>query len=182
MATRILRQKAFYGQNSNLRRPIPSRLRRVKSGASRRLSNSGTAEASLARSRAFADRPQRVYDIQGEIGPWPKYCVSKERADAPTISGVMVERANVGSSVPLDVANPNGSGRKCVCCGGPTPTPSLCACWDHWMVLPEDLRSELLRSYSRDELTNYHRALLEAVEVWRHAGVWRMSSKAGINT
>ena len=38
-----------------------------------------------------------------------------------------------------------GSNRKCVCCGAPTPTHSMCACWDHWIVLPEDLRSELLR-------------------------------------
>ena len=50
------------------------------------------------------------------------------------------------------------------------------------MVLPEDLRSELLRSYSRDELAKYHRALLNAVEIWRHAGVWRAPSKASINT
>jgi hypothetical protein len=28
------------------------------------------------------------------------------------------------------------------------------------MVLPEDLRSELLTSYGRGELTNYHRHLL----------------------
>jgi hypothetical protein len=76
------------------------------------------------------------------------------------------------------VANPEGSGRKCVCCGTPTPTYSMCACWEHWMALPEDLRSELLRSYSRDELANYHRALLNAVETWRHSGVWRMGSKA----
>jgi hypothetical protein len=47
------------------------------------------------------------------------------------------------------------------------------------MVLPEDLRSELLRFYSRDEFANYHRALLRAVEIWRRAGVWRVSSKAG---
>ena len=46
------------------------------------------------------------------------------------------------------------------------------------MALPEDLRSELLRSYSRDELAIYHRALLNAVETWRHSGVWRMGSKA----
>jgi hypothetical protein len=39
------------------------------------------------------------------------------------------------------------------------------------MVLPEELRSQLLRSYSRDELKNYHRALLYAVETWRHFGL-----------
>jgi len=46
------------------------------------------------------------------------------------------------------------------------------------MVLPEELRSQLLRSYSRDELKNYHRALLYAVETWRQAGVWRVPSAA----
>ena len=50
-----------------------------------------------------------------------------------------------------------------------TPTHSMCACWDHWLGLPEDLRSELLRSYGRDEFANYHQALLNAVETWRHA-------------
>lgn len=74
--------------------------------------------------------------------------------------------------------NPEGSGRKCVCCGAPAATRSLCACWEHWMVLPEDLRSELLRSFSRDEFANYRRALLSAVEIWRHAGVWRVPGKA----
>jgi hypothetical protein len=29
------------------------------------------------------------------------------------------------------------------------PTQSMCACWPHWMVLPENLRSELLTSYGR---------------------------------
>ena len=42
------------------------------------------------------------------------------------------------------------------------------------MVLPEDLRSELLTSYGRGELTSYHRNLLRAVEVWRNRGVWRV--------
>lgn len=43
-----------------------------------------------------------------------------------------------------------------------------------WMVLPEDLRSELLTSYGRGELTNYHRNLLRAVEfgVTRAFGVF----------
>jgi hypothetical protein len=42
------------------------------------------------------------------------------------------------------------------------------------MVLPEDLRSELLMAYGRDELSRYHRSLLTAVEVWRGLGVWRV--------
>jgi hypothetical protein len=41
------------------------------------------------------------------------------------------------------------------------------------MALPEDLRSELLASYGRRELTNYHRNLLRAVEIWRRRGLWR---------
>ena len=56
----------------------------------------------------------------------------------------------------------------------PLPAAPMCACWPHWMVLPEDLRSELLTSYGRGELTNYHRNLLRAVEVWRDQGVWRV--------
>ena len=59
---------------------------------------------------------------------------------------------------------PGGDLRECACCGAPTPTQSMCACWPHWMVLPEDLRSELLKSYGRDEFANYHRNILEAIE------------------
>jgi hypothetical protein len=33
------------------------------------------------------------------------------------------------------------------------------------MALPENLRSDLLASYGRGELTNYHRNLLRAVEI-----------------
>jgi hypothetical protein len=43
---------------------------------------------------------------------------------------------------------------------------------------PENLRSDLLRTYGRDELAKYHRALLDAVRIWQHAGVWRVSSNA----
>ena len=65
--------------------------------------------------------------------------------------------------------------RKCACCGAPTPTQSMCACWAHWMALPEDLRSELLKSYGRDEFANYHRNILKAVEIWRRLGVRRVA-------
>jgi hypothetical protein len=44
----------------------------------------------------------------------------------------------------------------------------------HWMALPEDCRSELLKSYGRDEFANYHRNILKAVEIWRRLGVWRV--------
>ena len=52
------------------------------------------------------------------------------------------------------------------------PNQSMCACWGHWMALPEDLRSALLRSYGRGELANYRRNLLKAVEIWRQRGIW----------
>src|SRR2546421_6386515 len=58
--------------------------------------------------------------------------------------------------------------------GAPTPTQSMCACWAHWMALPEDLRSEFLKSYGRDEFANYHLNILKAVEIWRGLGVWRV--------
>ena len=72
--------------------------------------------------------------------------------------------------------------RECVCCGAPTPTQTMCACWPHWMVLPGDLRSELLKSYGRDEFANYHRHILEAIEVWRQLGVWRVPGTGGWRT
>jgi hypothetical protein len=39
------------------------------------------------------------------------------------------------------------------------------------MVLPEDLRSELLKSYGRGE---DHRSLLKGVEIWQERGFWRV--------
>jgi hypothetical protein len=42
------------------------------------------------------------------------------------------------------------------------------------MALPEDLRSEFLKPYGRDEFANYHRNILQAVEIWRRLGVWRV--------
>jgi hypothetical protein len=41
------------------------------------------------------------------------------------------------------------------------------------MALREDLRSEFLKSYGRDECANYHRNL-KAIEIWRRLGVWRV--------
>ena len=39
---------------------------------------------------------------------------------------------------------------------------------------PENLRSELLKSYGRGAVADYHRNLLQAVEIWRHNGLWRV--------
>ena len=49
-----------------------------------------------------------------------------------------------------------------------------CARVGHWLALPEDLRSELLTSYGRGGVANYHRNLLRAVEICRDRGVWRV--------
>jgi hypothetical protein len=45
------------------------------------------------------------------------------------------------------------------------------------MVLPEDLRSEILKSYGRDEFANYYGTILKAIETWRQLGVWRVPTK-----
>lgn len=68
--------------------------------------------------------------------------------------------------------------RACVCCGARTPTQSMCACWTHWSILPEDLRADLLKYYGRVEIANYHRSLLRAIEVWRLLRMWRVSVDA----
>ncbi len=67
--------------------------------------------------------------------------------------------------------------RNCVCCGAPTPTKSMCARWPHWMALPETLRSEILKSYGRDEFANYRRNIDKAIGTWRQLGVWRVRSE-----
>ena len=69
--------------------------------------------------------------------------------------------------------------RGCVCCGTPTPTQSMCACWPHRTVLPEISAQTFLKSYGRDEFANYHRDILKAIETWRQLGVWRVPSTGG---
>jgi hypothetical protein len=41
------------------------------------------------------------------------------------------------------------------------------------MLLPDGLRSSIVASYGRGELTRYAESLLEAVKLWRQAGAWR---------
>jgi hypothetical protein len=50
---------------------------------------------------------------------------------------------------------------------------SIPACWAHWNLLPEDLRSLIVKSYGRGQITEYSESLLAAVKVWRQVGVWR---------
>jgi hypothetical protein len=64
-------------------------------------------------------------------------------------------------------------GRLCLCCGIAAATPSIPACWDHWSLLPEGLRSSIVASYGRGELTRYAESLLEAIKLWREAKAWR---------
>ena len=63
--------------------------------------------------------------------------------------------------------------RECVCCGEATATPSIPACWDDWNVLPEDLRSSIVKNYGRRLIKEYTDDLLVAVAFWRQAGAWR---------
>lgn len=63
--------------------------------------------------------------------------------------------------------------RECVCCGAATATPSLPACWDDWNLLPEDLRSSIIKNYGRRQINEYADDLLTAVAFWRQVGAWR---------
>jgi hypothetical protein len=63
--------------------------------------------------------------------------------------------------------------RECVCCGAATATPSLPACWDDWTLLPEDLRSSIIKNYGRRQINEYADDLLAAVAFWRQIGAWR---------
>lgn len=63
--------------------------------------------------------------------------------------------------------------RLCVCCGTPAATPSIPACWDHWIALPEDLRSTMIKTSARGQLAQYGEALLVAIKLWRREGLWR---------
>lgn len=63
--------------------------------------------------------------------------------------------------------------RECVCCGADTATPSLPACWDDWNLLPEDLRSSIIKNYGRRKIKEYSDDLLAAVAFWRQVGAWR---------
>jgi hypothetical protein len=63
--------------------------------------------------------------------------------------------------------------RLCLCCGAATETPSIPACWTHWQILPEDLRSSIVKTSARLQLTAYAQAATEAITIWREAGAWR---------
>ena len=63
--------------------------------------------------------------------------------------------------------------RECVCCGAATATPSIPACWDDWNLLPEDLRSSIVKNYGRRNIKEYGDDLLAAVAFWRQIGAWR---------
>lgn len=54
-----------------------------------------------------------------------------------------------------------------------TATPSLPACWDDWNLLPEDLRSSIIKNYGRRQINEYADDLLAAVVFWRQVGAWR---------
>lgn len=68
---------------------------------------------------------------------------------------------------------PRARVRECVCCGAATATPSIPACWDDWNLLPEDLRSSIVKNYGRRQIKEYTDDLLAAVAVWRQVGAWR---------
>lgn len=67
--------------------------------------------------------------------------------------------------------------RRCVCCESPTASRSIPACWEHWNLLPEDLRSVIVKFAGRGDIKQYADCLLEAVAHWRQVGAWR--SKRG---
>ena len=66
--------------------------------------------------------------------------------------------------------------RLCLCCGAPTATRSIPACWDHWSLLPDELRLPMVANYGRCELQAYAENLLQAVRIWRQAGAWPLRS------
>src|SRR6185312_17486960 len=70
-------------------------------------------------------------------------------------------------------ADSQPSPRRCLCCGSVTATRSIPACWEHWTLLPEDLRSSIVTTYSRGQLMQYADRLDSAVRLWREARVWR---------
>ena len=74
-------------------------------------------------------------------------------------------------TVPLKIGI--GRPRPCICCGEPRATRSVPACWDHWIALPDDLRSELVVTVGRGQIGRYGDCLMEAVRFWRLTGLWR---------
>ncbi len=68
--------------------------------------------------------------------------------------------------------------RFCLCCGSTPETPTIPSCWNHWQLLPEDLRSAIIKSSARGQLTLYAKAVTQAVAIWRKAGAWRPIGRA----
>jgi hypothetical protein len=81
-----------------------------------------------------------------------------------------------GSLSMLD--NQDSSPRLCLCCGISTAARSIPACWEHWNVLPESLRSSLVTSYGQAQIKLYGDYLIEAVRIWRLSGAWRSKAMA----
>lgn len=77
------------------------------------------------------------------------------------------------TTVPLRIGIASSRARPCICCGEMRASPSIPACWDHWIALPEDLRSELVVSVGRGQIGRYGDCLMEAVRFWRQTGLWR---------
>jgi hypothetical protein len=63
--------------------------------------------------------------------------------------------------------------RRCLCCGEAVETPSIPACWDHWVLLPADLQSSIIKASGRGRLADYGAHILKAIKIWRRAGIWR---------
>jgi len=62
--------------------------------------------------------------------------------------------------------------RQCVCCEASAASRSIPACWEHWNLLSEDLRSAIVKCAGRGDIKRYTDCLLEAVAHWRQAGAW----------
>lgn len=70
--------------------------------------------------------------------------------------------------------------RTCLCCGAPTAGHVMPACWPHWNLLPEDLRSAIVKSYGRGQVSLYGESLIAAVGIWRQIGAWVRKHNRGL--
>jgi hypothetical protein len=65
--------------------------------------------------------------------------------------------------------------RECRCCRKPVPNGVL-ACFEHWTMLPRQIREDIRREYKAKSWREYAAHVRLADTFWRERGIW----KAGV--
>lgn len=62
--------------------------------------------------------------------------------------------------------------RECRCCRKPVPNGVL-ACFEHWMMLPRQMREDIRREYKAKRWRDYTAHVRLADAFWQERGIWK---------